>query len=64
MKKTIKVTVTLKDKTVEYQGEQQQRNLQHFNTQLNTHSTTIKPKKGKGSYKRNKKIEKSDLNER
>ena len=59
-KKKITVKATLGDKTVEVSGEQSQRNLLHLQTQLNTHSTTIKPKKGKGSYKRKKKVEDID----
>ena len=60
----IKISSKLNNKEFIIEKEVKNRNLEHFNTQLNTHSTTIKPKKGKGSFKRNKKIEKSDLNER
>ena len=60
----IKVSSKLNNKEIIIEKEVKDRNLEHFNTQLNTHLTIIKPKKGKGSFKRNKKIEKSDLNER
>ena len=55
MKRKIKVTTTLKNNTVELQGEQNERNLLHLEVQQKYKTTTIKPKKGKGSYKRNKK---------
>lgn len=55
MKKKIKVTVKLKNNVVEVQGEKDERNLMHLDSQLKYKSTTIKPKKGKGSFKRNKK---------
>lgn len=32
-------------------------NKMHFETQLNTRAHVFKPKKGKGSYKRNKRVE-------
>lgn len=59
-KKKITVKATLGDKTVEVSGEQSQRNLLHLQTQLNNPSKTFKPKKGKGSYKRKKKVEDID----
>lgn len=55
MKRKIKVTTTLKNNKVEFQGEQNERNLMHLDAQQKYKATTIKPKKGKGSYKRNKK---------
>lgn len=32
-------------------------NKMHFETQLNTRAHTFKPKKGKGSFKRSKKVD-------
>lgn len=32
-------------------------NKMHFEVQKNTHSNVFKPKKGKGSFRRNKKVD-------
>lgn len=53
MKKKIKIT--LNGKTI--QGEVELRNLDHFEVQKTTRAQLFTPKKGKGSFKRNKKIE-------
>lgn len=55
-KQKITVKATLGDKTVEVSGEKSQRNLAHLETQLNNPSKTFTPKKGKGSYKRKKRV--------
>lgn len=55
MKKKIKVVSKLGNKQVEIQGEKNERNLMHLESQIKFKSTSIKPKKGKGSFKRNKK---------
>ena len=60
MKTKIKVRMQLKNKVIEQQGEYNQRNLLHLQTQLNNPSKTFTPKKGKGSYKRNKKVNQED----
>ena len=51
MKQTIKVT-TADGKSVE--GSMTIRNLDHFEVQKATRAHIFKPKKGKGSFKRNK----------
>lgn len=55
MKRKIKVIDNIMDKVIE--GEQEFRNLDHFEVQLKYRAHVYKNKKGKGSYKRNKKIE-------
>lgn len=50
-----KVKVSLNGKTV--QGEIEIRNLDHFEVQKHTRAHIFKTKKGKGSFKRNKRIE-------
>lgn len=53
-----KIRVTLNGKTIE--NEVEVRNLDHFNTQLKTRAHVFTPKKGKGSFKRNKHIEEEE----
>lgn len=55
MKRKIKVTDKITGKVIEHETEV--RNLDHFNVQLHTRAQVFTPKKGKGSYKRNKKVE-------
>ena len=55
MKKKIKVVSKLGNQTVEINGEKSQRNTLHLQAQINNPSRVFTPKKGKGSYKRNKK---------
>lgn len=55
MEQKIKVTTTLNNNKVEIEGTKKTRNLMHLDSQLKFKSTRVKPKKGKGSYKRNKK---------
>lgn len=55
MKRKIKVIDNITGKVIE--GEQELRNLGHFEVQLKYRAHIYKNKKGKGSYKRNKKIE-------
>lgn len=51
----IKVTSTLNNKKIVIEKEHKERNLMHLDSQIKFKSTIIKPKKGKGSFKRNKK---------
>lgn len=53
MKRKIKVTDTKTGETTE--GEITIRDIDHFNVQRTTRAHIFKPKKGKGSFKRNKK---------
>lgn len=50
-----KIKVTLNGKTTE--GEVEVRNTLHLEVQKKTRANVFKPKKGKGSFKRNKKVE-------
>lgn len=50
-----KVKVTINGQTTE--GSFSIRNLDHFDVQKNTRAHVFKPKKGKGSFKRNKKVD-------
>ena len=55
MKRKIKVIDKVSDKVVE--GEVEIRNDLHFEVQKKTRAQIFRPKKGKGSYRRNKKVD-------
>lgn len=50
-----KIKISLNGQTTE--GEYNMRNVDHFNVQRSTRAHVFKPKKGKGSFKRNKRID-------
>lgn len=55
MKRKVKITDNITGKVIE--KEVVIRNLDHFLIQKNTRAQIFTSKKGKGSYKRNKKVE-------
>lgn len=55
MKQKIKIIDKVSKKTIEKEVEL--RNLDHFNIQRRTRAHVYHPRKGKGSFRRNKKVD-------